>query len=597
MRSYKEYLEEASWYNNVATQSQEAEKKSAQTTAKQEKEQIVVIGDSIAVGIGGESAYAKGGISAREVLNRVKAFVATGKASGSRVILSTGASNSAKKILVGATERDNEEMPAELGSIDEQVKTLVDAGAAVAVVGVGSQMSKEFPATRWTKGKKYKVDLTGINDMLSGIASKYGAAFLGPLEKYDPAMSTNGDGIHPFNGYTKLYQAGSKVPVKTKEPATGGGAAQPAEKGPAAEEPVDQTVEKFSPEIKKIQEALLAAGFELPRYGVDGKLGPETRAAIRDAEKALGRTPTGKITVDEIKSLKDKKGTATQGGAAQPAAGGADTRKLTDALSSIEALLSKYNIKNEGIDRELVLANVNRFSLAEQFEIHKELVLEADKPKLPPGAKFDRATGNWYTQDATGKKTFLGGTGTAKPAASFSTKEPSKWASWAKKLAPSFGRAGAKAAAGGAAALTPTGIGQVAGAGLLLWSAYDIAKAVYDVATAKGLEDFSPEDQEIFTKNLEVVMKYTREPEMIKTLDADTKNRLERITKALKELGQDLEEPEQAPEPKNPFNPSGRSNKYQLTPQEAKNLLDNGEFRDIEAFGGRAKLEKIAQGK
>lgn len=590
MKSYAEYLAEA-WYDNTATQGQEEERVAAANTAQQQEKRIVVIGDSIAVGIGGASEYAQGGISTAEVLNRVKAFVATGKARGATVILSSGASNSAPMEL-----EDGKKLPGNLSPIETQVKTLVNAGAAVALVGTGSKVSTWFPATRYTNGQKYRVDLTGVNDMLSNIAKSNGATFLGPLENYDSGLHTGkGDGIHPFGGYKKLYQDGSKVgttapATTTAEKPQAGGAAQPATAD------VDQSVEKFSPKTKELQTALLDAGFELPKHGADGRLGPETRKAIRAAEQALGREPTGTVTVDELKSLKDKD--KPSGGAAQAKSATDDSAaRLQNALGAIEALLSKYKIQSESVDRELVLANINKFNLAEQVEIHKELIAEADKPKLPPGAKFDRATGNWYTTSPTGAKSYIGGATGAKPAEKFNLKPQSKWSKWASKLAPSLRRAGAKSASGLAAAATPTGVGQAVGIGLNLWAAYDIAKGIYDIATQKGLEDFSEEDQAVLADHLETIMEYTRDPELAKALTPELKARLERVVKGLKELELDLEEPETAQPKKNPFNPSGVGDKYDITPDEAKAALENGSPRDIEALGGRAFLQRIASGK
>ncbi|MGH7516505.1 MAG: eCIS core domain-containing protein [Gemmatimonadales bacterium] len=44
------------------------------------------------------------------------------------------------------------------------------------------------------------------------------------------------------------------------------------------------------PAVAKIQKALVDAGFSLPRFGVDGKFGPETKAAVSDLQHASGLT-------------------------------------------------------------------------------------------------------------------------------------------------------------------------------------------------------------------------------------------------------------------------------------------------------------------
>jgi len=197
--------------------------------------EVVVIGDSIAVGIGGAGPYAKGGISTAEVLNRVNAFIKTGKAKGSVVILSSGASNSAPvEIEGGATQ------PGNLAPIEQQLAALKAAGASVALVGTGSKNSVWFPPTKYTNGKRYRIDLTGVNQQLASMASANGAKFLGPLEDYDSGMNSGkGDGVHPFGAYQKLKQAGSAIAPSRIKPA---GAASSRIKPEVGADHVDSTV-------------------------------------------------------------------------------------------------------------------------------------------------------------------------------------------------------------------------------------------------------------------------------------------------------------------------------------------------------------------
>lgn len=88
-------------------------------------------------------------------------------------------------------------------------------------------------------------------------------------------------------------------------------------------------------------------------------------------------------------------------------------------------------------------------------------------------------------------------------------------------------------------------------------------------------------------------MAYSRDPEKLKALDPQTKNRVERVLKDLATIVE-IEQPEKPAKKFNPANPSGRSSEYDMTPREARNLLDNGNERDIAAMGGRPYLEKIA---
>ena len=175
---------------------------------KEATENIAVIGDSIAVGIqsaGGVSAgKAVGGSNTKQVLGFVTDFVQSGKAKGATVILSSGAANSANVSTVDGKKFQSEN----LGPVSAQIRQLKDAGAKVVLVGVASGKTPPQKPTQYTNGKKWVIDYTGMNDQLAAIASANGATFLGPLEEFDPGIS-KGDGIHPYNGYGKLFKAGS----------------------------------------------------------------------------------------------------------------------------------------------------------------------------------------------------------------------------------------------------------------------------------------------------------------------------------------------------------------------------------------------------
>lgn len=271
------------------------------------EEKVVVIGDSIAVGIGGAATeYAKGGISAREVLNRVNNFIQTGKAKGATVILSTGAGNSARFELEGGGE-----IQSKLGTYPaQQIKALVDAGAKVAVVGAPSKKSGWFPGTSWTKGVRYRVDPTGVNDQLEQAAISNGAKFLGPLEDFDPGMhSGNGDGLHPYGGYKKLYQAGKSA----------GGTINlgPADKSPGAPALKDKALSSelkkgppFPPEDKQavsdMQTELKKLGYSLGPTGVDGKFGPYTANALKAFQKDYNLEGNGTIFTAKDKDMFNK---------------------------------------------------------------------------------------------------------------------------------------------------------------------------------------------------------------------------------------------------------------------------------------------------
>jgi len=58
---------------------------------------------------------------------------------------------------------------------------------------------------------------------------------------------------------------------------------------------IPKPVSKQIYDVKTIQERLLVHGYSLPKYGADGLMGAETRAAIEKMQAALGITPSGLV--------------------------------------------------------------------------------------------------------------------------------------------------------------------------------------------------------------------------------------------------------------------------------------------------------------
>jgi len=281
---------------------------------KEAANNIAVIGDSIAVGIksaGAASAgNAVGGSNTKQVLGFVTDFVQSGKAKGATVILSSGAANSANV----STEDGKKFQSENLGPVTTQIKQLRDAGAKVVLVGVASGKTPPQKPTQYTSGKKWVIDYTGMNDRLQAIATANGATFLGPLEEFDPGIS-KGDGIHPFNGYGKLFKAGSAGAGTNLGPA-GATPGKPAtkDKQGAGTKPADVLAVptgRQGPAVRDVQQALLALGYKLPRNGADGIRGPETVEAVKQFQQANNLTvdgDPGEETVGVLNKLIAKKG-------------------------------------------------------------------------------------------------------------------------------------------------------------------------------------------------------------------------------------------------------------------------------------------------
>lgn len=62
----------------------------------------------------------------------------------------------------------------------------------------------------------------------------------------------------------------------------------------AGEDPFLQRGDRGS-RVKALQEALIKAGFPLPRYGADGLFGRETEAALLAFQRAGGCKPSGRL--------------------------------------------------------------------------------------------------------------------------------------------------------------------------------------------------------------------------------------------------------------------------------------------------------------
>lgn len=311
---------------------------------------VYVIGDSIAVGIknaGNAPGIAVGGKNPTQVLGYVKDFVASGKAKGAIVILSSGASN-------GTFERPTgEKQNLDMAPIEQQLKLLKDAGATVVLVGTGSEKSKTVTNSLGTYFVNFKDQ--NVNQKLASAASTYSATFLGPLEKFDPNMNSGkGDGIHPFNGYNALFQAGSAVNPKTepdkkdnKEKTDAGIAGQKAEQLTSIEVPSGRR----GTAVADIQKVLLALGYDLGPRGVDGIRGPYTSKAVKQFQEKLGVKVDGDPGPETVAAmnkflqarpeLTSKITKSTPADVKAPQLGGSDTASVGELLKSNDATVQE----------------------------------------------------------------------------------------------------------------------------------------------------------------------------------------------------------------------------------------------------------------
>lgn len=119
-----------------------------------------------------------------------------------------------------------------------------------------------------------------------------------------PVIDINGkpltDGVHATMGVYR--EVANEVVTKYKSKAS-------AAEVPVAGKPLAFTIGKIStnrgPEVADLQKSLVALGYPLPKFGVDGIRGPETSGAIRAFQKSNGLAPTGTPDEETVAKLND----------------------------------------------------------------------------------------------------------------------------------------------------------------------------------------------------------------------------------------------------------------------------------------------------
>lgn len=69
---------------------------------------------------------------------------------------------------------------------------------------------------------------------------------------------------------------------------------------------IGTTLVDYDPDVEKIQTALQFLGYSLPVWGVDGKFGYETEAAVKNFEESVGLEEDGKLDSDDLEKMVDE---------------------------------------------------------------------------------------------------------------------------------------------------------------------------------------------------------------------------------------------------------------------------------------------------
>lgn len=204
---------------------------------------------------------------------------------GSTVAVCLGcndAGNEARKKIEGKQKYKTPEQVA------QSVKSVVDA---VSAAGLNAVPVLYPPSTKqpWY-GSPYSQD----------IRSAIKAALPGAI---DMAGSSLYDGVHAGAGdYKKAATA-----VEIKAPGTPAGVAQQPDKPLSAQSGEEGVVAvphgRTGIEVADVQKALMALGYKLPKYGVDGIRGSETSAAVSQFQEDNGLTVDGDPGAETVARL------------------------------------------------------------------------------------------------------------------------------------------------------------------------------------------------------------------------------------------------------------------------------------------------------
>jgi hypothetical protein len=258
-------------------------------------------------------------------------------------------------------------------------------------------------------------------------------------------------------------------------------------------------------QIQAVQQQLLDLGITAVGKA-DGKMGPMTAAAVKQFQQMAGITADGKIGPQTTEALKNGKQIVAKS-------------EVTTAITAIEQLLTKYKVAedtdlndmpveemNEDQVRKFVLSHLNKFTLSEQMEIMKLTILsEADSVILGPD----------------GRPLQSPGTAPAKPAAPAGGGVMDKLKGFAGAVKNKIG-AGINAvkSLGGSPKKMAVGAVATAVAGGVAWL----------LSKLNGGEiSIEPADKAVLEKNLNIINKYTKDPEMAKVLPDDLRKRVDAI--------------------------------------------------------------------
>jgi hypothetical protein len=209
---------------------------------------------------------------------------------GANVLISVGANDTADVVKQNLTSQGKIKLP----PASKIVGDVMNVVNAVKAQGVANIVFMLFPSGDNKKTKYYAGDFQ--KEVRDALKSAVGVKVI----DYDGSPMQN-DGIHyQFGVYRKAADETRRI--------FGSSTTRP-ETPPVGGKPTDTQFavvlpnKNRGPAVADMQKALVALGYPLPRFGVDGIRGPETSKAIRDFQKAAGIAVDGDPGPETILAL------------------------------------------------------------------------------------------------------------------------------------------------------------------------------------------------------------------------------------------------------------------------------------------------------
>jgi GH24 family phage-related lysozyme (muramidase) len=272
----------------------------------EEKQKLYAIGDSHARAIGSQPGWINLATNGRSALSADNDSAIDKVVNGSLVVLSAG-----------ANDMMNPNKTTVVGRIENLINKLKQKKCTVYYVLFAETDNPKFAKDR--------------NQLRAAVKSAIGAE-VAVLDMGKLSVA-NGDGIHaPMSWYTQAAQKAASG-AKEYDPRLGQGGMPAVKPGEAAVNVIEVPGSRVGPAIADIQKVLLALGYKLPKYGVDGVRGRETSAAVSAFQEDNGLAIDGdpgpqtvgmlnKLVVSkQIKFVKSTQSDVKS----RPAGGGAET--------------------------------------------------------------------------------------------------------------------------------------------------------------------------------------------------------------------------------------------------------------------------------